>query len=56
MSKVAFNETWDIFNGVQEVIEEIESDDAVRHNEERRSFEEGYFAISSELEALLKSN
>ncbi|KYN07218.1 hypothetical protein ALC62_01818 [Cyphomyrmex costatus] len=52
-----FNESWDIFNGVQSAIEEIETsaDDTANHDEERHAFEERYFAISSELEALLEA-
>jgi len=52
-----FNETWDIFNGIQETIEEIEMspDDAARHDEERCCFEDKYFAILFELESLIES-
>jgi len=52
-----FSETWDIFNGVQGAIEEIETspDDVSRHDEERRCFEDKYFATISELESLIES-
>lgn len=53
-----FNETWDVFNELQSAIEEIETspEDEPRHSEERRCFEEKYFAIASELESLIESN
>ncbi|XP_018368526.1 PREDICTED: uncharacterized protein LOC108764680 [Trachymyrmex cornetzi] len=51
------NETWDAFNDVQSAIEEIEitSDNTDSHDEERRAFEEKYFAIASGLEALIEA-
>jgi len=44
-----FNKTWDIFNGIQTAIEDVEMnpDDALRHDEERREFEERYFNIAN---------
>ncbi|XP_024868252.1 uncharacterized protein LOC112452345 [Temnothorax curvispinosus] len=52
-----FNETWDNFDRIQTEIEEIQvsPDDARNHDEEKRSFEERYFAITSELETMIES-
>jgi len=46
-----------MFNGVQGAIEKIETgpDDVLRHNEERRCFEDKYFTTISELESLIES-
>ncbi|XP_011169783.2 uncharacterized protein LOC105202801 [Solenopsis invicta] len=52
-----FNETWDVFNGIQASIEDIEceADYSASHDEERRLFEERYFAITSKLESLIEA-
>lgn len=49
------NQTWDGFD-IQAAIEDLEvnPDDVTGHNEERRSFEEKYFSITSDLETLIE--
>jgi len=53
-----FNETWDIFNGIQSAIEEIETgtEDESRHDEERQQpfFKERYFATMSAFESIIE--
>lgn len=46
---------WDLFNTIQSEIEEVEIENAGRHEEERKEFERKYFSLAAELESIIQN-